>query len=81
MPKKKPPPAKKGPLKARPEELARNAIAHEEAVGPDKVRLNLQVVLARGLAETLAAEAIRRETNFATYVTEILEVAASKLRA
>ena len=61
-----------------PEELARTAIAHEEAApGPgDKVRMTFRVVLARQRAEALAARAIREEKNIGMLVTEILEAAA-----
>jgi hypothetical protein len=65
------------PPKPLPEELARTAIAHEEAAsGPgDKVRMTFRVVLARSVAEALAARAIREEKNIGTLVTEILEAA------
>jgi hypothetical protein len=74
---RKPPPPKRGPRKPLPEELARDAIAHEEvAPGPgDKVRMTFRVVLARPVAEALAAQAIREEKNIGTLVTEILEAA------
>jgi hypothetical protein len=71
--------AAKKPRKPLPEELARTAIAHEEAApGPgDKVRMTFRVVLARQQAEALAARAIREEKNIGTLVTEILEAATT----
>ena len=73
----KPAPTPKGPRKARPEDLARTAIAHEEAApGPgNRGRMTIRVVLARQQAEALAARAIREEKNIETLVTEILEAA------
>jgi hypothetical protein len=55
-----------------PEELARTAIAHEEAApGPgDKVRRTFGVVLARQQTEALAARAIWEEKNIATLVAD-----------
>jgi hypothetical protein len=73
---RKPPPPKKGPRKPLPEELARDAIAHEDATPEGKVKLTLRVVLARQDAEALAARAVREEKNLETLVTEILEAAA-----
>jgi hypothetical protein len=68
---------KKGPRKPLPEELARDAIAHEEAApGPgDRVRMTFRVVLARPVAEALAARAIREVKNIGTLMTEILGAA------
>jgi hypothetical protein len=68
------------PRKPVPEELARDAVAHEEASpGPgDRVRMTFRVVLPRSVAETLVARAIRDEKNIGTLVTEILEAAAKK---
>jgi hypothetical protein len=62
-----------------PEELARTAIAHEQAAsGPgDKVRMTSRVVLPRPVAEALVARSIREEKNIGMLVTEILEVAAA----
>lgn len=68
------------PRKPVPEELARDAIAHEEAVAPDKVRMTLRVVLKRRDAEALAARAIREEKNIATMVAEILAEAVGGKR-
>jgi hypothetical protein len=59
-----------------PQELARDAIAHEEPMPDDKVKMTFRAVLARQDAEALAARAIREEKNIATVVTEILEAAA-----
>ena len=80
MPKKPPPKPVAKPRKPLHEELARTAIAHEEvAPGPgDKVRMTFRVVLARPVAEALAAQAIREEKNIGTLVTEILEADYSK---
>ena len=66
-----------------PEELARDAVAHEEAAPGlgDRVRMTFRVVLGRQQAEALAARAIREEKNIGTLVTEILEAAAAKGRA
>jgi len=75
MPKKPPPPKSRKPL---PEELARDAIAHEEEAPGGKVRMTFRVVLPRQVAEALVARAIREEKNIGTLVTEILEVAAAK---
>jgi hypothetical protein len=61
--------------KTGPEELAKDAIAHEEAVGGDKVRMTFRVILGRQQAEALAARAIREEKNTGALVTEILEAA------
>jgi hypothetical protein len=77
-PKKKPEPPKKAPSDALPEERARAAIAREEPLPGDRVRMTFRVVLARQAAETLVARAIREEKNIAALVTEILEAAAAK---
>lgn len=69
------PPPSKTPRKSLPEEMAKDAIAHEEAVGSDKVRMTLRVILGRQQAETLAARAIREEKNIGALVTEIIEAA------
>jgi hypothetical protein len=77
MPRKPPPPPpKKGPRKPLPEELARDAIAHEDEAPGGKVRMTFRVVLARQDAETLAARAVREEKNLETLVTELLAAAA-----
>jgi len=78
-PKRRPDPLpKKGLRTPRPEQLARDAIAHEERVGGDKVRMTFRVVLGRPQAEALVARAIREEKNIGTLVTEILEAAAGQ---
>ena len=61
-----------------PEELAKDAIAHEEAIGGGKVRMTFRVVLGRQQAEALAARAIREEKNIGALVTEILEAAVKR---
>ena len=70
------PPLNKPSRKRVPEELAKDAIAHEEAVGDDKVRMTFRVVLGRQQAEALAARAIREEKNIGALVAEILGAAA-----
>lgn len=69
------PPPSQPPRKPLPEEMAKDAIAHEEAVGGDKVRMTFRVVLGREQAEALAARAIREEKNIGALVTEILDAA------
>jgi hypothetical protein len=68
------------PRKPLPEDMARDAIAHEEpAPGPrDRVRLTFRIAMDRKAAEALAARAIREEKNIGTLVNEILEAAARK---
>lgn len=46
----------------------------------NRVRLTFRVVLARPLAEALAAEAIRREMNLPQLVTELLTISAAEIR-
>jgi hypothetical protein len=75
--KRKSDPPRKGPRKPLPEERARDAIAREESISGDKVRMTFRVVLARRDAEALAARAIQEEKNIAALVTEILEAAAA----
>ena len=71
---------RKVPRTPVPEELARDAIAHEESMAPDKVRMTFRVVLERRDAEALAARAIREEKNIATMVAEILAEAVGRKR-
>jgi hypothetical protein len=71
---------RKPPRKPLPEDLARDAIAHEESMAPDKVRMTFRVVLKRQHAEALAARAIREEKNIATMVAEILAEAVGRKR-
>jgi hypothetical protein len=78
MPRKPPPPPKKGPRKSLPEELAHGAVAHEKAAPGDRVEMVFRVRLRRPVAEALAAWAVREETNLVNLVTEILEAAVSK---
>jgi hypothetical protein len=79
MPRKPPRrPAATG--KPVPEELARDAIAHEEEAPGGKVRMTFRAVLPRPVAEALAARSIREEKNIGTLVTEILEAAAQRGR-
>src|SRR5512144_651619 len=58
---RRPTPARKASRRPLPEDLARDAIAHEESLPPDKVRMTFRVVLDRRQAEALAARAIREE--------------------
>jgi hypothetical protein len=76
-----PPPKKRLKPKPSPEELARDAIAHEKIVVGGKVRMTFRVVLSRQHAQALAAQAIREEKNLEALVTEILEAAAAKGKA
>ena len=73
---RRPPPSK--PPRPLPEEMAKDAIAHEEAVGGDKVWMTFRVILGRQQAEALAARAIREEKNIGALVTEIIEAAVNK---
>ena len=77
----RPEPPRKGPRKPLPEELAHDAIAHEEKAPGGKVRMTFRVRLTRGQAEALAARAIQEEKNLETLVGEILEAAARKDKA
>ena len=74
----KPESPRKGLRKPLSEELARDAIAHEEEAPGGKVRMTFRVVLPRAVAEALAARSIREEKNLPLLVTEILESAAGK---
>jgi hypothetical protein len=76
--REKPVPSRRNSRKRVPEELARDAIAHEEAAPGDKVRMTFRVTLSRQQAVALAARAIREEKNLVTLVTEILEAAPTK---
>jgi hypothetical protein len=58
--------------------MAKDAIAHEEAVGSDKVRMTFRVILGRQQAEALAARAIREGKNIGALVTQILEAAVKR---
>ena len=81
MPRKPPPPPKNRSRKPLPEELARDAIAHEEEAPGGKVRMTFRVLLTRAQADALAAPAIHEEKNLETLVAEILEAAARKGKA
>jgi hypothetical protein len=80
MPPERRPP-KPGPRTSVPEEMARDAIAHEEEAPGGKVRMTFRVVILRAAAEALAARAIREEKNLGVLVEEILEVASGKKKA
>jgi hypothetical protein len=59
--------------------LSYDAVAQEELLpGGDRVRLTFRIVLSRRLAEALSAEAVRREMDLATLVTEVLGMTAAK---
>ena len=73
--RQRPAPTKLSP-DASPEERARAAIAREEAMPGDRVRLTLRIVLARPAAEALSARAIREERNLEGVVEDILSTAA-----
>ena len=72
------PPPSEAPRKPLPEEMAKDAIAHEEAVGSSNVRMTFRVILGRQQAEALAARAIREEKNIGALVTEILKAAVKR---
>ena len=76
--KRNPAPPKKALRKPLTEERARDAIAREESIPGDKVRMTFRVVLARQDAEANAAPAMREEKHIVTLVTEILETAPEK---
>ena len=75
--KRRPAPPKRLAPNASPEERARAAIAKEEALPGEKVRLTFRLVLERRVAEALSARAIREEKNLPALVTEILEAATA----
>ena len=81
MPRKPQPPPKKGPRKALPDELARDAIAHKKAAPGDRVEMVFRVRLRKPVAEALTAWAVREETNLLALVAEILEAAVTKGKA
>lgn len=66
------------PRQSTPQELAREAIAHEESAPGNKVRMTFRVTLDRRAAEALAERAIREAKNIGVLVGEILEGAATK---
>jgi hypothetical protein len=68
------------PPKPLPEELARDAVAHEEEAPGGKARMTFRVVLPRAVAEALAARSIREEKNLPQLVTEIPEAAMASGR-
>jgi hypothetical protein len=71
----KPDPAKKGPRKSLPEELARDAVAHEKAA-PGDSDLVLRVRLSKAFAEALTGSGSREEKNLTALVAKIPEAAA-----
>ena len=66
------------PRQSTPEELAREAVAHEEPAPGDKVRMTFRVTLDRRAAEALAERAIREAKNIGVLVAEILEASATR---
>jgi hypothetical protein len=78
MPRRRPSAAKSAlPADPSPEERARAAVAKEESLPGEKVRLTFRLVLERRVAEALSARAIREEKNLPALVTEILEAATA----
>lgn len=75
MPPQRRPASTKPTPDASPEERACAAVAREEAMPGDRVRLTLRIVLARQAAETLSARAIREERNVEGVVEDILTAA------
>ena len=75
--KPRPAPPKRLAPDASPEVRARAAIAKEEALPGEKVRLTFRIVLGRRAAEALSARAIREEKNLPALVEEILQTAAA----
>jgi hypothetical protein len=80
-PKRKLEPPRKAQRKPLPDELARDAIAHEDEAPGGKVRVTFRVLLTRQQAEALAARAIQEEKNLETLVGEILQAAVTKGKA
>jgi predicted HicB family RNase H-like nuclease len=75
--RKQGPPKKTSP-KSLPEELARDAVAHEKAAPSDRVEMTFRLRLSKPVAEALTARAVREEKNLTALVVEILEAAARK---
>jgi len=73
MPRRRPSAAKSAlPADPSPEERARAAIAKEETLPGDTVRLTFRLVLAPSDAEALSARAIREERNVESVVEDLL---------
>ena len=70
---------KKAPRKSLPDELARDAVAHEKTAPGDRVEIRVR--LRKPVAEALTARAVREEKNLSALVAEILEAAARKGKA
>ena len=70
---------KKAPRKSLPDELARDAVAHEKTAPGDRVEIRVR--LRKPVAEALTARAVREEKNLSALVAEILEAAATKGKA
>jgi hypothetical protein len=60
------------PADPAPEERACAAVAKEEALPGENVRLTLRIVLARRDAEAVSARAIREERNMEGVVEDLL---------
>jgi predicted HicB family RNase H-like nuclease len=75
-PRRDTPHPKKKPRKSLPDELARDAVAHEKAAPGDRVEIRVR--LRKPVAEALTARAVREEKNLSALVAEILEAAATK---
>ena len=77
-PRRDSPQPKKKPRRALPDELARDAVAHEKAAPGDRVEMVFRVRLRKPVAEALTAWAVRKETNLAALVEKVLEDAVRK---
>jgi hypothetical protein len=73
---RKPEPPKRNPRKSLPEELARDAVAHEKATPGDRVEIRVR--LPKPVAEALTARAVRAEKTLSALVAQILEAAVRK---
>jgi len=77
-PRRDTPQPKNKPRKSLPDELARDAVAHEKTAPGDRVEMVFRVRLRKPVAEALTARAVREEKNLVTLVAEILEAAVQK---
>jgi predicted HicB family RNase H-like nuclease len=75
-PRREPIKPRKAPRKSLPEELTRDAVAHEKATPGDRVEIRVR--LPKPVAEALTARAVRAEKNLGALVAEILEAAVEK---
>jgi predicted HicB family RNase H-like nuclease len=77
-PRREPIKPRKAPRKSLPDELARDAVAHEKAAPTNRVEMVFRVRLRKPVAEALTAWAVREEINLTNLVAEILEAAVAK---